>query len=89
MNFKQLEWASNGDVHYSLDTIPQMIYVIRLDWDAAREHRVHRVEFTHGYVSFESRRNYTLLVGRYDTVDEAKAAAQAHLEQYIKESFFL
>lgn len=88
MKIKELKWASNGDVCYNLDTIPQIVYFIRHDWDFKLQIPMRRVEFTHGYVPDILKRSYTDIVGRYNTTEEAKLAAQAHFERYIKESFF-
>lgn len=88
MKFKTLTWIEPND--YTIineDTTPNLLYRIGPVWDDVREVRLYRLEYTFGYVPESWGRNYTGVIGVYDTKDEAKTAAQEHYERLITESY--
>lgn len=87
MNIKQLQWKLNSDsqVYYTDEDIPQMLLMIRRDWDSDNQKGVWGALFMHGYLQAHDKPQR---IGFFDTVDEAKKACQDYFEMYVKDKFF-
>lgn len=89
MKIKTLQWDDypSSRTILSADIIPQMLYKIEPSWNDYGNTSCVRAVFMHGYISANAKDQWTDYVGKYDTVELAKAACQTHFKNYIEQNF--
>ncbi len=86
MKIKTLTWLRTNSHYITNDNIPQMLYIIREGYDSLNRIPAWTLDFYHGNIP--SNRHSTETVGCYVLLEEAKAKAQEHFENYINKNFF-